>query len=414
MRRQTISSIVALGLLCPVAAYAADARSTADRAATGTSATKVTTAKKAPAKKKKKVVPRFTFRFPGRGFGHGVGMSQYGAYGMALAGKTADEIITTYFTGTTISQLPTTIVRVLLADRTSRVTVSSPGQWVASADGGAQAQALTPGATFTVRNGGSGRILLVQADGATLLQRSGALVLSPMAGGTVSFNGIRYRGSLRITASGSALRVINTVDLEEYLYGVVPREVPASWGNRAPAVLEAQAIAARSYAMATKKTGDFDMYADERSQVYGGASGEDSRTTAAVKATAGKVATYQGRIATTFFFSTSGGRTENSENVFSNPLPYLRGINDAQYDKLSPKNLWRGKDIQTFSDARLGKLLGTKTVLSMKIVKRGVSPRAVRVRITTRTGGVKVMTGADVRRALGLPSSWFEVKRAVK
>lgn len=407
MRRHIISTVLTAGLLIPAVGHAADARSTSSDRAEATGATE-------HAKKKKKPVPRFTFRFPGRGFGHGVGMSQYGAYGMALDGKSAEDIITTYYRGTTISELPTTTVRVLLVGGAPRARVSSSDELTVGGGDGDGSQTLPGDTELFVRHAGGGRIVVARADGRTVAERKGSLVLTPKDGGTISLNGTRYRGSLQVTQLGSSVRVINVIDLEDYLLGVVPREMPASWGDRAPAVLEAQAITARSYAIATKKAGPFDMYADERSQVYGGAGGEDSRTSAAVRATAGKVATYQGKVATTYFFSTSGGRTENSENVFSNPVPYLVSINDATYDRISPRHLWRGEDIQRFTDTRLGQLLGTKPVLSMKIIKRSASPRALRVRITTRSGGVKIMTGPEVRRALGLRSHWFEIRRSVR
>lgn len=282
-----------VGLTAPSALHATDARSS-----TSSATEAATTHAKA------KRVPNFTFRFPGRGFGHGVGMSQYGAYGMARAGRSAEQIITTYYRGTKISTLPSTSVRVLLEGGVTRARVSSTGKWTVGGDRGEQ-KAL-PKAAMTVRHAGGGRLLL-ESGGRKIAQYSDALVLRPQDDGTVTLGGVRYRGALRITPLGSRVRVINVIDLEKYLMGVVPREVPASWGDRAPAVLRAQAIAARSYAIATKKTGAFDMYADERSQVYGGASAEDPRTSDAVRDTAGKVATYKGKVATTFFFSTSGG-----------------------------------------------------------------------------------------------------------
>jgi len=191
--------------------------------------------------------------------------------------------------------------------------------------------------------------------------------------------------------------------------------MPPSWGADAPAALEAQAIAARSYAMATRRTsGPFDMYADTRSQVYGGVDAEDPRTNRAVRATAGRVVTHEGRIATTFFFSTSGGRTEDVQHVFGGPVPYLVSVDDAAFDRLSPRHVWRGRDVMTITDTRLGSLLGTRPVLSIRVVRRGASGRAVTVRVTARGGGVRVMSGAEVRRALGLRSAWFGVSRRVR
>ena len=106
------------------------------------------------------------------------------------------------------------------------------------------------------------------------------------------------------------MRIVNHVGLEAYLFGVVPGEMPFYW---LPEALKVQAVAARSYALAVRKTGsDFDLYPDVRSQVYSGISGERAATTAAVQATAGQVVLYRGRIATTYFFSTSGAGRQRS------------------------------------------------------------------------------------------------------
>lgn len=361
-------------------------------------------------------VPRFSFRFNGRGFGHGVGMSQYGAYGAARAGMNADQIMAMYYTGTAISSLPPTTVRVQLVGSAPAVTVASAGAWVVLDDGAplTAGQALPPATDLTLAQT-AGVFALARADGALVARRPGPIVLSPAGpGGAISVNGVRYRGVVRVTAVPAGITVVNAVGLEDYLQGVVPLEMPAPWGDVAPAALEAQAIAARSYAMATRRTGDFDMYPDERSQMYGGVDAEDPRTSRAVQATAGRVVTSQGAVATTFFFSTSGGRTENAENVFGNPVPYLVSVDDARFDRLSPRFVWRGADVQTFTDARLGKLLGTKPVLNMRIVTRGVSGRAIQVRVTTRGGGVKLVSGAEIRRVLGLSSTWFSVVRSVQ
>src|SRR5437763_5943228 len=105
---------------------------------------------------------------------------------------------------------------------------------------------------------------------------------------------------------------VNAVDLDGYVKGVVPGEVPASWP---PEALKAQAVAARTYALTTDAGGSlFDQYADTRSQVYGGISAETPATNVAVRDTAGQIVTYRGRPATTYFFSTSGGKTENVQN----------------------------------------------------------------------------------------------------
>ena len=368
-------------------------------------------------KAKKKVTPRFVFTFEGRGYGHGVGMSQYGAYGAALAGWSAERIIGYYYRGTTLSVLPVTPVRVLLATSAPALTLSSDGDWGAIVES-SPLQVVRPlpaNVELRIAPLGPDGVVVRDPNGAELLRAAGAVRLTAVApGATIRLKGTRYRGALRVVRETGGLSVANHVDLEQYLPGVVPREMPAKWGDTAPAALEAQAIAARSYAMATRRSGgSFDMYADERSQVYGGASAEDPRTSRAVQATAGVVATYQGKIVTTYFFSTSGGKTENVENVFrSSPEPYLVSVNDNAFDARSPHHLW--KDPKTFTDARLAKLLVTrKPVLSIKILARGASPRVKLIRLTTRSGATKEMSGVEVRRALGLRDTWFVVRRRV-
>jgi stage II sporulation protein D len=371
-----------------------------------------------PVTPKKPKKPRYVFTFEGRGFGHGVGMSQYGAYGAAKAGKTAEQIIALYYSGTSLQTLPVTPVRVLLSAGSGSVTLRANGAWNVLVEGAPALVAptpLPPNTDLTVARAGAATVV-ANPEGVEVYRATGPVRFTPVAATTItSMRGVRYRGLMRVVPEGSGVTVINHVDLEQYLPGVVPREMPAGWGDSAPAALEAQAIAARSYAMATKKTGRaFDMYADERSQVYGGASAEDPRTSAAVTATAGKVVTSGGAIVTTFFFSTSGGKTENVENVFSNrPLSYLVSVDDEAFDAASPHHVW--KDPKTFTDAGLARMIGLKSpVLKIKILQRGASPRVKLVRFTSRNGTFKDLRGTEVRSLLGLRDSWFFPRRKVR
>ncbi len=133
----------------------------------------------------------------------------------------------------------------------------------------------------------------------------------------------RYRGALELRGN----LVINQVSLDDYVRGVVAAESPSSWPA---AALQAQAIAARTYAITTSRSAAFDQYPDTRSQVYRGVAAETATTKRAVAATAGKLVTYKGTPITTYFFSTSGGRTENVEFSFlgATPKPYLRSVAD--------------------------------------------------------------------------------------
>src|SRR2546430_2068641 len=133
--------------------------------------------------------------------------------------------------------------------------------------------------------------------------------------------------------------LFRSLPLDEYVRGVVAGEMPHRWSI---AALEAQAVAARSYALATLKPGaHFDTYDDTRSQVYGGIAYETARTNIAVARTAGKVLTWNGHIATTYFFSTSGGRTADVHEVWPRvpAVPYLRSVDDP-YDAASPHHVW--------------------------------------------------------------------------
>ena len=133
-------------------------------------------------------------------------------------------------------------------------------------------------------------------------------------GGGVEIDGHGvYRGDLVARADGGSLLVINSVGLEGYIKGVVANEMPSSWHKQA---LKAQAVVARSYGLATERSGAFDHYDDTRSQVYGGRASETKSTNRAVKRTRRKVVKHDGEVVATYYFSTSGGQTENSEFGF--------------------------------------------------------------------------------------------------
>ena len=191
--------------------------------------------------------------------------------------------------------------------------------------------------------------------------------------------------------------------MDDYIRGVVAGEMPSGWP---PEALRAQAVAARTYAMATSKNGDgFDQYADTRSQVYNGISGETAATDAAVAATAGEVVTYDGKPIVTYYFSTSGGRTENVENVFlgAQPAPYLRSVEDP-YDDASPRHRWVRQMSLRAAQRRLGRLVkgGLRRI---KVLRRGRSPRVVRAQIVG-SGGHTEVSGPTLRTKLGLYDTW--------
>ena len=151
----------------------------------------------------------------------------------------------------------------------------------------------------------------------------------------------RYRGRLRVLEEAGALTVVNIVSLENYLRGVVASEMPSSWR---PEALAAQAIAARTYAVATRKppTSSYDLFPDERSQVYRGLAAEGVAASAAVDATAGQVVLYEGQPIVTYFSSSSGGRTASAPRRSSRARSPCRTSSsvDDPYDTISPYHDW--------------------------------------------------------------------------
>jgi stage II sporulation protein D len=337
-----------------------------------------------------------SFLVSGRGWGHGVGLSQWGAYGFARQGATYEQILGHYYQGTTIGPAPISRVRVLLVPGRPRVTIGSQAPFRVR-DGLGQTYELTAGP----HQFGPGFRLRVNGE-QRQRKLTGPLTFLP---GTSPLRLDRaYRGNFVVSAAGGHVRVVNHVGLEAYLFGVVPGEMPFYW---VPEALKAQAVAARSYALAVRKFGsDFDLYPDVRSQVYGGISAERASTTAAVQATAGDVVLYQGRIATTYFFSTSGGRTATVGDVWpgSRRIPYLVSVPDP-YDAASPHHKWGPFPVATDRLARALRVRGR-----LLDVRLGVTPSA-RVRTVTAvgTGGTSTVSGSDVRQALGLRSTWFQI-----
>jgi len=337
-----------------------------------------------------------SFLISGRGWGHGVGLSQWGAYGYARQGMPFDQILAHYYQGTTLGPAPLARVRVLLVPGKGRVTVHSDAPFRVR-DSLGETYELTAGP----HQFGPGFRLRV-AGRQQLQQLTGPLTFLP---GTAPLKLERpYRGQFVASASNGKVRIVNHVGLEAYLFGVVPGEMPFYW---LPEALKVQAVAARSYALAVRKTGsDFDLYPDVRSQVYSGISGERASTTAAVQATAGQVVLYRGRIATTYFFSTSGGRTATVNDVWpgSGSIPYLVSVDDP-YDSLSPHHAWGPFSVQSRRLARALQVRGRLLDVRLAV---GASGR-VRTVTSIGTGGQRTISGADVRRALGLRSTWFRI-----
>ena len=344
---------------------------------------------RAPAPTTPAAVTATTFLVSGRGWGHGVGMSQYGALGYAQEGWTHDQILGHFYTGAELGSAAVVRVRVLVAESKSAVTVSSSAPFRVR-DVFGKTYPLPAGAVPL------GPKLRVNVNGAPT-ELAGPILFLP---GTAPLEVDRpYRGQLSVSVTGQKLDAINVVGLEHYLQGVVAQEMPSAWPAEA---LKAQAVAARSYALSHRVSGKaFDLYADVRSQVYGGIPGENPRTTAAVQATKGQVLLWEGKPIDALFHSTSGGSTLDAAEVFGKAVPYLVGVDDP-HSALSPVHRWGPTPV---AESTIRKGLELRAPVTGLQLMRGASGRVVSVQVTTPAGATKV-SGATLRRAAGLRSTW--------
>jgi stage II sporulation protein D len=331
-----------------------------------------------------------TFLFSGKGWGHGVGMSQYGALGLANDGAPYDQILRHFYTGVELGAAPVSRVRVLVAEATSTVTVSSAAPFRVR-DVFGRLHELPAG---PVKLGPKLEVVV----NAIPTQLAGPIVFLP--GPAPLEVGKPYRGQVVVSVKEKKLDAVNDVGLEQYLAGVVPREMPAAWPAEA---LKAQAVAARSYALAHRLTGKpYDLYSDVRSQVYGGIRGEDPRATAAIAATAGQVMLYGGKVVDALFHSTSGGRTISAAEAFGADVPYLVPVDDPG-SSLSPVHAWGPVGVAD-TVARKGLKLDSP-VLGLRLVK-GSSGRVQSAVVTTRAGE-RPVKGGSFRSGFGLRSTWI-------
>lgn len=338
----------------------------------------------------------------GRGFGHGVGMSQWGAYGYAVHGKGYRFILRHYYSGTTLGRLS--------GPRVVRVLVDISGGDVGfSGARSACGVGLDRGSTYRAHRVG-GSVLLRGSRGQRLANCGRKLRAA--GNGTVRIGGGAYRGALEVvptSSSAGSLNAVNAVPVDQYVKGVIPNESPSSWPL---AALRAQAVAARSFALTGQVGGNgFDLYDDTRSQVYEGIASEAARANRAANETKGEVVRYGNQIAETFFSACSGGHTESVQNVFFGPpIPYLVGVPDP-YDSYCPLHTWTLR----FSGAQISAKLGGYLRGQLKrvvITERGASPRIVWARLYG-TGGVTKVRGDQLALALGGYDRWMSFSKIV-
>ena len=377
-----------------------------------------------------------TVTFHGRGYGHGVGLSQYGARGRARAGEDAVTILAHYYQGATLTSIdPATRIRVLVqskwiaaADRPlvvyGRLTSWSIDGVAAGLPVDSRLRLFAPLATpgLPVAAGTPWRLLIEAADGSILFDGPSPAdftIRSASEDGPLQLwskptKFDRYRGTLRVIVhSTSRVSVVNDVGLEAYLAGVVPVEMPPTWPA---AALQAQAIAARSYAARRLRPGIsyFDVPDDSSSQIYRGVLAEKPATNAAIAASVGSVLTSGPTIINALFHSTGGGATESNENVYTSatgkrtakPVSYLRGAPDRRpdgtpYDSGAPYATW---STRTYSRAQLSAWFAADPrtnvgdLLALDLGNRGISGRLVSVTLIG-TAGSRTVSG-EVFRAV--------------
>ncbi|HEX6926076.1 MAG TPA: SpoIID/LytB domain-containing protein [Longimicrobiaceae bacterium] len=289
----------------------------------------------------------------------------------------------------------------LLVDTSAAEIGGTRGVELSTPSGG-RLRRVQAGGSVTVSADGVGRL---RVGGEPVAAPEGMLIARAADGGAVSVNGRPYRGELLLRADGPGrLAVVNRVDLEAYLLGVVPREIGRVGPERFEAA-KAQAVAARTYAvryLGRRESLGFDVFASVEDQVYGGMSDEYDLVSRAVRETEGEILVYGGQPIEAYYHSTCGGHTAAIDEVWdADPVPYLRAVRDVDprtgqaYDHFSSRFRWT----QRWSAAELNRILaqtladsvpagvsGVGELRDIRILERTESDRIRRMRITTTTG----------------------------
>jgi stage II sporulation protein D len=367
-----------------------------------------------------------TFEFTGSGYGHGVGMSQFGARALAQSGESASAILNYFYKDVQIVPfVDTHTIRVSIANLVKSISFATqtPGARLEVFDGDIALAESAPIATFDSRKRatfmvGSQSILLssiTRGKAVTLRWVGDGAVISMFNGKTTS----RYKyGYITIKVLRGALAVTNTMALrDEYLYGI--SEVSSSWPS---AVLEAQAIASRSYALSklgvVRAACDCQVYSHISDQNFVGFSKESEprfghlwkaavdRTI--IDTTTSLVVLSQGKPAQTYFFSSSGGATQTTLDAWGTATAYTQSVSDtASVDsKVNPRFAsWQASSTQDL----VAKAFVLPDVVSLEILSRNQAGAVTFIAATSSTGVVKKLRGDTFRSRAKIPSPWFSV-----
>ncbi len=277
--------------------------------------------------------------------------------------------------------------------------------------------AVHAGTAWTVVPDSAGGLVLVRPDGTRTERHLGISAVNVTEGRFAMVNGRRYRGRVNVVRAGPGLTLINRVSLEGYLAGVLAQEMGARRPEEREALL-AQVVVARTFAVRNRgrwEAQGFDATADTRDQVYSGADGETPQVWDAIRATAGEVVRYQGRLIEAYYHSSCGGRTAAVEEVFRSAQrqPYLRSVSDMArngraYCERSPRFQWREEWDAATLRAILTRTLttvmsvsgdGLQPITDVQVTRTTGSGRVAELRIVFAHGDVRI-AGPDVRAVL--------------
>ncbi|MEM7757155.1 MAG: SpoIID/LytB domain-containing protein [Cyanobacteria bacterium P01_A01_bin.40] len=287
-------------------------------------------------------------------------------------------------------------LRVAIKKEVSNIKVGSSTTAIIKDAAGKQLGQLTPMSAMAAKLNGN-RISINERVGA------GELIIEPQDNGYVWIGDRWYRGTTHLIRRNNNITAINNVGLEEYLYSVVGAEAVSSWPIEA---LKAQAVAARSYALYKRNTESNSLYDVDTTigtQVYKGLDSEYTTTHEAVNSTLGQIMTYNNQVILAAFHSSSGGHTENVEDVWTSPLPYLRAVVD--YDHESPVFEWQ----QVIPVSKIRSLVaGIGNVRGLQPAEMTPRGRVITMKVTGDRGTTTV-SGKKLRKVLELRSTLFRV-----
>lgn len=290
------------------------------------------------------------------------------------------------------------LLRIAIENQVSQIKVGSSTRAIVRDSSGRTLGEL-PGMTAYMANSSGSGVALQN-------WQANQIYIQPTGDGYVFIGDRWYRGAINLVRTDGGLTAVNNVNLEHYLYSVIGAEMSPNWPLEA---LKAQAVAARSYALYQRERGSnptYDLGDTQGWQVYKGLESEATSTYAAVDATAGQVMVYNGKIIEAFFHSSSGGHTENVEEVWTEARPYLRGVPD--YDRGAPVYEWS----TSVSVSQLSNLIsGVGNIVSMQPEKTTKTGRIITMKVIGDSGQ-RAIDGEQIQRLLGLKSTRFSIQKA--